>query len=175
MKPLCAVLFCLMAAAQPASAPPPALQPLIGQYALLSQTSDDIGAAIDRATATMNFVTRPAARRLLRKRNTAFASFAISWSGGRVRVERTGTPPASGVLNGTPAPWGNQDGEEMQVSYRLIAGAEPRMEETFRSKDGGKTNSFVWRPKDAVLEVNVRVVSDRLPQPVEYCLRYGRK
>lgn len=119
----------------------------------------------------MNFVVRPIARSLLRKRNVVPAEIGISRQGDQLRMERTNRPTITGSWDGRPIAYTPPDGEKTEVSYKLIGGS---LEETFVAKDGVRTNLFEWNAKDSLLYLRVRLNSERLAKPIEYRLAYER-
>ncbi|MFL6464159.1 MAG: hypothetical protein ACJ73N_07095 [Bryobacteraceae bacterium] len=152
-----------------ASALSPADQ-FAGHYVLIRDQSADLREAIDRATATMNFIVRPIARRQLRQKTVLCSSFSMEKTGGFLRITLAGEPALSLPLSGAAVPWRAPDGETVRV--HLIPG--PELVQVFEAKLGRRENHFTLSADRAVLTMSVKITSYELPQPVEYRLIYRR-
>src|SRR5262245_4903773 len=84
-------------------------------YLLVSGRSDDLNAAINRATARLNFVTRPIARSRLRRTNAAYKDIVIDERADTIEITYEGRPPVRAPANGGPAQWRREDGEKFQI------------------------------------------------------------
>lgn len=159
----------LAAAALAAPAQDPAQAPTwAGTWTLAAP--GDIPAAIDRATAPMNFVTRPIARGRLKKLNPAYQRVVLQEAGGEVRIQFDQRTPMAMPADGRPVAWTREDGEAFQVKVQPSAAD---LVQHYQGQDGARTNRFQLRP-DGTLALSVTVTSGKLPQPLAYTLTYRR-
>jgi hypothetical protein len=141
-----------------------------GTYVLDRAASDDVNAAIDRAVRGMNFVTRPVARGRLRKTNDAYPWIRVQ-TDGNVTIEFAGRTPTVSRPDGTVVRWRRDDGEEFDVSTRMVQG---RLEQRFVAEDGRRTNTYALSNDGRTLTMNVVIESPRLSEPLTYRLVYTR-
>lgn len=144
---------------------------LTGSYRLDPSISEDPFAAVQNGTASMNFLTRPIARKLLAKHNYAAKELLIASDKDRLKIESSVTPNFPIPYNGQTVNWTLNDGETVTVS-RKWAGSY--LEELIKSKDGDRTNRYEWDAKREVLIWKVRLSSPRLPKAIEYQIAYRR-
>lgn len=140
-----------------------------GEYVLDSAQSDDINRAISAATADLNFIKRPIARRRLRAANPAPRTLSIKSVGDSVEVMINGTLGLR-VKPGRTRDWRGFNGEALKVTSSLEHGV---LTNTFVADDGEKRNTYRLRP-DGMLELNVHLSSPRLKHPVEYTQIFRR-
>jgi hypothetical protein len=146
------------------------LDQFTGHYVLISGQGENLKQAIDRATETMNFFVRAIARRQLRQKTVLYASFAMWRSGEFFCSSLPGEPVLSLPLSGSTALWKAPDGETVRVHLML----GPQLSEVFEAKQGRRENHFTISSDRAILTMDVRITSDKLPKPVEYRLIYRR-
>lgn len=146
--------------------------PLQGTYAFVAAESDDVGRAIQRATAEMNFVTRPIARGRLRRTNVPYGTITLAQTTSQVTVTSDERAPIVTPADGTPIRWTREDGEVFDVHTRWLDGS---LEQTFAAEDGQRINLFSLSPDGRTLTMRVTVTSPRLPEPMVYSLRYRRQ
>lgn len=165
MRPfLLLAAFALAAPAQdPAQAPTWA-----GTWTLTAP--GDIPAAIDRATASLGFITRPIARSRLKKLNPAYQRVVLQQAGGEVRVQFDQRTPMAMPADGRPVAWTREDDETFQVKAQP-SGAE--LVQHYQGQDGARTNRFRLEAA-GTLTLSVTVTSGKLPQPLTYTLTYRR-
>lgn len=144
---------------------------LDGTYTLNAAASDNVNAAIDRAVARMNFITRPIARGRLRKTNQPYQRVVISHTAQQVRIASDNRAAIATPANGTPVKWRREDGEMFDVSTEWENG---RLEQTFQAEDGSRTNVFSVGPDGRTLTMDVTIRSDKLAAPVTYKLVFTR-
>lgn len=130
----------------------------------------DIRGAIDRATASLSFVTRPIARGRLKKLNPAYQRVVLQQAGGEVRVQFDQRTPMAMPADGRPVAWIREDGEPFQVKAQP-AGSE--LVQHFQGQDGARTNRYRLDPA-GTLALTVTVTSAKLPEPLTYTLTYRR-
>lgn len=169
MRPFLLLAAAALAAPAQDAAQTPAQAPAwTGTWTL--DAPGDIPAAIDRATAPMNFVTRPIARGRLKKLNPAYQRVVLQQAGGEVRVQFDQRTPMAMPVDGRPVAWTREDGETFQVKAQPNAAD---LVQHYQGQDGARTNRFQVRP-DGTLALSVTVTSGKLPQPLTYTLTYRR-
>lgn len=141
---------------------------LSGTYKSVSERSNDIAQAIDKAVAQMNFIKRPIARGRLSRTNFAYKDIRIEIGAGEAEITYDTQGPIRMPLSGESIKWKRADGEVFDVSAKLEGGT---LVQTYKAEDGMRVNSF---SKDAngTLHLNVEVSSPQLPEPVRYTLEY---
>jgi len=146
--------------------------PLAGQVPAGSWTlaaAPDLTAVIERATASMNFLTRPIARSRLKKTNEVHPRLRIEHPGSEITIQYDDLQPQHMPADGSPVPWKREDGEAFVISART--GPEGLVQ-TYKAEDGERSNAFRVDPATGLLTVTVTVRSGRLPGPVVYSLSY---
>jgi hypothetical protein len=146
-------------------------EPLAGHYRLDAKASDNVGAAIESQTASMNFITRPIARGRLKKTNPAYDSIVIAFPAPNTSITLDQRKPIVFPSNGTAVKWTREDGEKFDVSGKEANGA---LTQVFVAEDGRRTNVYTLSPDGRTMTLNVTVESPRLPKPVRYKLVYHR-
>ncbi len=127
-------------------------------------------AAIDRVVSDMNFLVRGIARSRLKKATAIASAMSIAREGDQLVVSIDGRRYAA-PLDGKGVEVQNADGDKLTLTHREKGG---RIEQTFRSKDGGRKNGLRCDAENK-LELNVTVFSPRLPHELKYRLSYRRK
>ena len=151
-----------------ASLPSFAESAIEGEWRIDRAASDDVGRAIQSATAKMNAFTRPIARRRLARTNPVYERVSLRFTPSSAHVT-AGPSTLDLPASGAAIRW-QRDGETLQVSGRLRGN---EFIETFDAKDGRRTNVFSPRAGDT-LAMTVTVTSPRLPKPLTYRLVYRR-
>lgn len=160
----------LAAAAVSGGAGKAAAQDLAGAWVLDAAASDDVNAAIDRATSRMSFITRPVARSRLRGATRPARTLLVQRTADAKLMTVEGEAPIRMPADGSPVRWRRSDGETVEVSGRW---RERTFVQSFSADDGRRTNEYVLRD-DGGLDLRVVIASERLPAPVEYRLVYRR-
>jgi hypothetical protein len=145
-----------------------AAQNIDGRWTWDSAASDNVNAAVDRAIARMNFITRPVARRRLRNATNPAHTLLVERTADAVSMTVDIETPIRMPADGTRAPWTRRDGEVVQVSGVAREGV---FVQSFHAEDGNRTNTYRIRD-DGALELRVVITSARLPSVVEYTLVY---
>ncbi|HEX6560078.1 MAG TPA: hypothetical protein VF021_11465 [Longimicrobiales bacterium] len=138
-----------------------------GSYTAITSGNEG-NVAIEQATADLNFIKRPIARRRLRKANPVMRTLAIRVVGDSVEV----TLNDQWILRtklGSIREWRGYNSEPLQVSTELKDGV---LTNTFVARDGKKQNRYVLRGDE--LELQVRITSPRLRHAVEYVQRFRK-
>lgn len=130
-----------------------------------------IQAAIERATAPMNFLVRAIARSRLRDRNPVYATIMFRFERGQIEVVVPGREAFRSAESGSNASWRGPDGAVYQLTQRLEGG---RVVQTVGTSDGTRRNEFIPGPDGHTLTMHVRITSPHLPLPVDYTLSYRR-
>jgi hypothetical protein len=170
-----AALFCLGLASSTLADGQPhvsSFASFVGIYrdASASESRSTIKDAIDRATASMNFIARPIARERLKAINPAYATIRIVLRGNQLTTDFDGQRFVA-PIDGATARNVDEDGSEVHVSYRA-EGA--KLHARYHGEDGEKRYAFELAPDDRSLDAHVTVLSKRLPQPVAYRIVYTR-
>jgi hypothetical protein len=153
------LLLALPLAAQP-SGP-------FGAWTLAS--APDLPRVIEAATADMNFITRPIARSRLNKTNAVYQSLRIEPESGGVSIQYDQRQPQHLPAEGQAVAWTREDGEKLLISIRMD---RDDLVQTYKAKDGERTNVFHVDPASRTLTLKVTVTSPRLPGPLTYALTY---
>lgn len=132
---------------------------------------DDIQAAIQACTASMNFITRPIARHKLANVNPAYQKVTLSITPQQVSVKLDDRNPILMPGNGQEAPWTREDGDKFQVAAHVAPG---QLTQTFHNDEGARTNVFHLSPDGKTLTLSVTVTSPRIPKPLTYTMTFGR-
>jgi hypothetical protein len=157
------------AAELPSRAQP--VDPLAGSWTLDANASDDIGEAIEKTVAPLNFVVRPIARRRLAAVNAPFASVRLERAGSDVTITWMGGRPARATVNGPAVPYRDARGEAM--TFRVRESPAGALSEQYDTEDGVRTNT--WTLDDtSTLSVRIEVRGARLKRPLTYRLVYVR-
>jgi hypothetical protein len=145
---------------------------LQGIFDIDTSSSDDVGSAITRGTAQMNFTIRPLARRLIAKANPPYRQIAISQDGVNAVTRLDEGQPITTPLNGNPVRWIREDGQVDSVTGRW---AHPTFVLHFQAEDGQRTHRYVLDPGGQTLKLYVELTSSHLPGPIDYMLVYRRR
>jgi hypothetical protein len=145
--------------------------PFVGAYHELAARASAarIEAAIDTATAPMNFVARLVAHKRLTTVNVPAESLRIVQREGELDTDFDGhrySAPLDGSVRRNSGP----DGKPVDVSYHVEGHT---LRGRYVAADGEKRFDFVRRPDGRTLDVHVTVLSARLPRPVVYTLSYA--
>lgn len=142
----------------------------VGEYLIDEALSDDINVAINAATADMNFIARPIARKRLRSTNPPTRVVTIEEIGDSVQVTSDHQIAVRSKPDGVPMKWSAFKGEQLEVTTVIDNGI---LSNTFSAGDGARTNRYTLRD-DGMLEMLVTISSPRLRRPVEYKRVYRR-
>ena len=167
-------IFCLLVAVAlvTASAPVTAdAADFSGTFRLVSEKSDSIDSAIERAIEPMTFVVRPFARSRLRKINAPYARLTIGETADVVVVAGDTETPIRTPSNGAPVAWKRRDGEPFTVSAAWDGGM---FEQIFASGTGRRVNRYSLSPDGQFLTMQVAVSGGGLPGTMVYALVYQR-
>jgi hypothetical protein len=168
-----ALAVVLFAQAAPASALECAREPcrFDGTYTLVPELSDDIDAAIKRATQRMNFFVRPIARLRLRKVNRTHQTLEFHVDSLMLHSAYDHKPAIVSPRDGVMTRWTREDGEEFSVTSSV---AGDSVVQTFHAKDGQRENVVTLSEDGSMLTVRITIRSPRLPDPLTYRLVYRR-
>jgi hypothetical protein len=154
-------------------APTPALAVetgLVGHWLLDPVKSDDIDKAITATVDKVNFVIRGFASGRLKNTNPAYKSITIAKQGANTSILIDERKPFVAPSNGSKIAWKREDGAEYDVT--LTWTSDNRLEQSFSSKEGSRTN--VYTAEGGSMSLDVKVTSDKLPVPLTYKLAYKR-
>jgi hypothetical protein len=145
---------------------------LQGIYVLDRAASDNIDAAIEQGTAEMNFAIRYVARGRIAKTNPLYQRVQISRAAGTVSVRFDAAKPIDIPTDGRSVAWTRQDGGKYDITAESSA---TKLVMHLRADDGERTNTFMLSPEGAQLELEVTLVSSRLPHAIDYKLGFRRQ
>jgi len=161
-----------LAVSSPALAgePSPALS---GSYRYAGGTEETkaLSAAIDGVVSQMSAVTRGIARSRLEKGNAPTKEVEIKIAKDNLTIARTGKPAISAPPDGKPVERNTTAGKQ-QVAY-VIDGR--KIVQTMHGKSSDSTNTYSLDADGTTLTIHTKIVSPRLPAPVEYHMTYKRK
>jgi hypothetical protein len=152
--------------------PPGVASQGVSRYSLLSDSSDNIGKAIDRTVAHMNFITRPIARSRLNKVNPRPTRLQVAVQADSVSVAFDDGNPVVTPLNGNTIPWSNPLTHETDQARGSVVADTIR--QTLAAPDGERENALVFSDGGTRLHLTVTVRSHRLPRPLAYELVFRR-
>ena len=138
----------------------------LGTWKLASEP--DLPGIIEKATASMNFVTRPIARARLKKTNAAYRQVVLSRAGGEYTIQYDDRAAQHMPVSGQAVPWVREDGEKFLISARVD---HEDLIQTYTAEDGERVNVF-HVDGAGTLALGVTVKSPRLPNPVTYTMPY---
>jgi hypothetical protein len=147
---------------------------LAGTYAYAGGADEKaaVTAAVNRAVDGMGIATG-FARSALLKRSEIRPSYTIAFDArGVVDVETPGYPAEVSPSDGTEVKLTNRDGDESQISQRVVGGVLVQQGRTDQGK--GQTR-FTLQPDGKTLVVTRVMESSELPRPVEFTLTYVRQ
>jgi len=140
---------------------------LQGRFQLVR--TPDLDGGIDRVTEGLPFFAKPQANQRLHSVNPAYRRVALEQRAGSVSIQFDGRQPVEVPLKGGLA-WTREDGEAFWVTAESHGN---RVLQTYKAKDGERTNEFVLTPSgDLLLRVTVR--SHKLPSVLKYQMVYRR-
>ena len=130
--------------------------------------SPDLPKGIEQATEGVPFLIRGMAEKRLADVNPAYRKVVLSQDASAVTIQFDGRQPVRVPLNGGTA-WTREDGETFWVS---ATAAPSKLTQTYKAKDGERTNEFTVSPdgKSMVLKVSVR--SPKLSKVLNYSMVY---
>jgi hypothetical protein len=152
-----------------AQAPPAPLASFTGVY--VASGGDDIEAAIDENTATMNVVSRSFARGIIRKRHPAYQRIGIAYEGVHVVVTLDAGNPMRMPNDGSEVAWRREDGEILRIK---VEWRDQRMVQTIKTNDVQRVNTFSLSPDGQALTLDAVATGGPMPAPLSYRLSYRR-
>lgn len=158
--------------------PPPAQVPQVltrynGSYMVIPERSDSTILAVDGATKRINWFVRGVARNRLNSANPPCTSVHIQVIDPRtVAIGTDQWPTWNHRLDGTPIRWRRNHQEQCDVSLRLSPHGV--LEQRFVEAGGERINRYILIDGGKTLEMEVLVMSSKLPQTVHYTFRFAR-
>ena len=128
-------------------------------------------AAIEQATDSMSFITRPIARSRLKDKTKIRPTIGFSFGGGNITATASDVAPVVSPENGSPGSY-KSGGDTLKVVQKISGG---QLVQQFVAEDGGRTSVFSLSADGKTLNVHITVTSSKLPEPVKYNLTYQRK
>ncbi len=130
-----------------------------------------LSAAIESVVSKMSAFTRGIARKRLEKGNAPTSEVEITLLPNNVTIARTGKPSVSAPTDGKAVNRNTTAGTQA-VSF-VVDGRE--IVQTMRGTSSEATNTFSLAADGVTLTIHTKIVSPRLPAPVEYHMTYARK
>jgi hypothetical protein len=164
---------------RPSPVPPaPAQVPQVlarynGSYFVIPERSDSTILAIDGVAKRINWLVRGVARNRLNSVNPPCASVHIQAIDPRtVAIGTDQWPTWNQRLDDTPIRWRRNHQEQYDVSLRLSPYGV--LEQRFVGAEGERINRYILTDGGKTLEMEVVVMSPKLPQTVHYTFRFAR-
>lgn len=151
-------------------APSSADAQVAGRFVRDPAASDDVPAAIERAVAEMNFVTRGIGRSRLKATNQPPADVRFALPTDSIVVQYAGQPELRARRDGSPRDWRNAAGESFRARVTMTTAADGSvtLRQSFEAEDGRRENLWQFDAAATTLTLDVTVRSPRLPQPLQY-------
>lgn len=146
---------------------------LAGTYAFAGGEAETkaLSAAIEECVSKMNVVARGIARGRLEKGNAPTAEVKITIAGKDITIARTGKPAITAPSDGSKVTRDTISGPA-EVTY---VADHDKIVQTMQGKSSLSTNVFTMGTGGATLTISTKIVSPRLPAPVQYTMTYKRK
>ena len=156
-----------------ALADPAIFSPWMGSYAPAApdKAKDTIEQAIEKGTGSMAMLRRSVARNRLKSTNKPYQTIRISAAGDELVTDFDGRKYKA-PTDGTPEKAKDPDGKPVTVSY---AAEGDTLKSRYVGEDGEKMMDFERTPDGQGLIMHVTVISEKIPQPIKYSVRYNRK
>jgi hypothetical protein len=152
---------------------PPVLTRYNGSYYVIPERSDSTILAVDGVVKRINWFVRGVARNRLNSVNPPCTSVHIQIIDARtVAVGTDQWPTWQHRLDGTPIRWRRNHQEQYDVSLRLSPHGV--LEQRFVGVDGERINRYILSDGGKTLEMEVLVMSPKLPQTLHYTFRFAR-
>jgi hypothetical protein len=126
--------------------------------------------AIEATAKEVSFVIRPIARSRLRSGTRTAPWIELRANRDEISVQFQGRTPMVASSGGGPATWKNEDGNPVNVQYRMEG---QTLVQVLTTPEGSRTNRFTPRP-DGGIKLAIEVASPKLPRPLKYELTYNR-
>jgi hypothetical protein len=147
---------------------------LQGKYVIDEAASEDIDAAIEKATADFNFAMRSMARSRISATNPRYKRIGLARNDKVITVQFDEANPLEMPADGRAVPWTREDGLKFNMSGQWNA-TQLVMTLASENKMLDRVNTFTLAPDGKVLKLQVRLTGARLSQPLEYLLVYRRE
>lgn len=129
-----------------------------------------LSASIESCVSKMSALARGIARGRLEKGNAPTAEVKISMAGKDLTIVRTGKPAITAPTDGSKVTRNTISGPA-EVTYTVDGG---KIVQTMQGKSSLSTNVFSLG-EGGTLVISTKIVSPKLPAPVEYKMTYKRK
>lgn len=132
------------------------------------QSSPDLSVSIRQLTTGLSPEQRVRAEHRLRELNPVYQRLSVDESSSSVTLRFDGRAPVKLDLDGRESAWRRESGETFYVSAHQ---EQDRVVQTYRAKDGERTNQFVLLP-DGRLLLKVDVRCAELGRRLQYQVVY---
>jgi hypothetical protein len=127
---------------------------------------------VNHTVEHMSFFTRPVARRRLTRLNPIPHHVRVAITADSLSVGFDTLNPMVTPLNGTEVPWHSSLPKDDYTIHAARQG--DTLSQVISAQDGERINAYLFDDGSERLALHVTLSSRRLPQPLEYTLRYRR-
>jgi len=140
-----------------------------GTFLLVPQKSDNVVQKVDATVARMNLFIRPFARDKITKVAKVHKRVSIALAGNEISIvaDDHALPPAP--TDGSILMYHNPEGDVLRLRTRLDGN---KLEQTFLSDKGSRTNVCELSQDGNTLQMCVVIKSDYFDEPMKYTLVY---
>jgi len=140
-----------------------------GTFILVPQKSDNVAQIVESTVSKMNFFVRSAAREKISKAARANQKVSIALSGNRVSILADDNALPTTPANGTILMYRNREGNVLSLRMRMY---DNKLEQTFITDKGSRTNLCELSQDGNILEMYVVIKSNYFDEPMTYKLVY---
>ena len=143
------------------------------EYNATSQAKNEktIKDGIENAIDDMSFITRPIARKKLKKSNLAPKKLTFDFPGNKVSITHDSRKAVVSPADGSKTKWTREDGETFTISQKV---EEKKITQKFFADEGNKTLIYTFNDDFSAVSVSVRLDSPKLPAPLKYKMNYKK-
>jgi hypothetical protein len=142
-----------------------------GTFFLVPQQSDNVAQIVESHLEKMNLFVRPFARNKFKKVARVHKTVSIALSGKEISIRADDYTLPTTPVDGTTVRYHNREGDELGLQTRMQGN---KLEQTFLTDKGSRTNSCELSQDGNTLEMRVIIKSDYFDEPMKYKLVYCR-
>jgi hypothetical protein len=142
-----------------------------GTFYLVPQKSDNVAQIEESTLAKMNFFIRPFARDKIDKVARVHKTVTIALSGKEISIGAGDYTLPTTSTDGATLTYHNREGDVLRVRTHL---QDNKLEQTFLTDKGSRTNVCTLSQDGNTLEMRVVIKSDYFDQPMKYKLVYRK-
>ena len=140
-----------------------------GTFLLVPQKSDNVVQKVDSTVARMNLFIRPFARDKITKVAKVHKRVSIALTGNEISIVTDDHALPSAPTDGTILIYNNPEGDVLRLRTRLDGN---KLEQTFLSDKGSRTNVCELSQDGNTLQMHVVIKSDYFDEPMKYTIVY---